>query len=152
MPNTSGADYDRNPLVAGGQVEVQTVADPAAGADFSFTLPAGFSYEIRSIAFRLVTGVTVANRTPMHQFTDDQDRVLCMVMPGNTVPASQTVQCNSESGFVSGAQIANTCLTWAIGLRRTRLQPGWKVKSSVAFLQATDQISNVRITLIRRPV
>lgn len=47
-----------------------TVAQPAAGADWSFTVPTGLCYKFETLFFTLTTSAVVANRVLRLQITD----------------------------------------------------------------------------------
>jgi hypothetical protein len=153
----SGADYDLNPRVSGGQVEIITVANPAAGADFSHTIPDGYTYDVREIAFQLVCSGTVINRNPGHAITNASDQVLFYCFTTGSSTAGVTSQCCTAESFVGGGNSMTTvCHIWSLltgsaEAGNTRLLPGWKIKSLINNLQAGDQISNIRLTVIRRP-
>lgn len=150
MPDGSG--YQLNPRVEGGQVEEISVSDPAAGADFSYTLPDGYTYDLRGIAFQLVTSATVASRQPQVVITNASNAELARSGTTGATTASKTSQQNANPGFVgAGNSLTDVEHIFSMPMRGTRLLAGWKVKSAINALQATDQISNVRILAIRRP-
>lgn len=148
----SGAEYDINPRVEGGQAEVVTVADPSAGADFSYTLPDGYNYEVRSIAYQLVTSAAAANRNPGVKVTDGSDVELGRSFTTGATTATKTSQQNADIGFVGGGNsITDVAHIYSVPFGASRLPAGWKIKSVVNNIQAADQISNVRLTLVKRP-
>lgn len=152
----SGADYQNNPRVEGGQVEVFTVANPAAAAGWTFTIPAteGYSYEIKGIAYRLVTDANVAARTNFQLTVDDGTTELGRSFSSVTCSASKTFQFSANVGFQGGsAGINDVMAQHSLPLGEgTRLLPGWRITMpALSLMQAGDQISNIRIVAIRRP-
>lgn len=53
-----------------------TVAQPAAGAEWTFTVPTALNYRLEVIFFTLTTSATVANRGPRVQFKDGSGNVI----------------------------------------------------------------------------
>lgn len=148
----SGADYQSNPRVEGGQVEIITVTTPSAGADFSHTIPDGYTYEVRAMSFQLVASATVANRQTGTIITDSADVELCRMNTTGATTANQTVQNSVNPGYTgTGNSLGGVGHVWGMPLRDVRLLPGWKIKSAVTNLQAGDQISVIRLVVIRRP-
>jgi hypothetical protein len=156
MPGTGGAGehYNDNPRVEGGQIEIITVANPAAGVDFSYTIPAGYTFELLGVAFQLVTSATVANRACHLIVTDSGDVEVASSTQQTAVTASLTYQSSFHRGQCSGNTLLAGALsrgTINLALAEVRLLPGMKVKSKIGLIDGTDQISNIRIVGISRP-
>ncbi len=125
-------------------------ANPSAGADFSTTLTSGFFYEVTGINMKLVADATVINRRFLIKFLNSSDKILNNIeVGGNPVTASSTrflslgLHYNAESILegivtVSNDGVGNPCLTGTD-----------KIISDVDSLQGGDQLSDIKISVIR---
>jgi hypothetical protein len=133
---------------SGGAVEGSTVvapANPAAGADWSFTITAGGT--LQSVTARLVTSATAANRTPQLVVTDGAGHTVALSPAAPAQPASATAtyqwSATSPSQAATGATVTLPvpALTAAVG---------WTVATTTAGIQAGDQWSNIVIAFTDR--
>jgi hypothetical protein len=149
----SGADYQNNPRVEGGQVEEIVVPNPAAGAAWTTTIPAGYTWEVRGIACKLVTDANVASRTNFIITVTDGTTELGRTFAQTTCAASKTFRITSAIGYQGGGAGINdvgTVMSIPMG-DGTRMLPGWVITLSLTAEQAGDQFSDIILTVIRRP-
>lgn len=152
--DSSGAAYQENPRVEGGQVEEVVVTTPAAGVGWTYTIPAGYTMDVRSIAMQLVTDGNVASRTNFQIVVDDGTTELGRTFAATTCAASKTFQMCAHVGFEGGGGgINDVCTTMALPVGAgTRLLPGWRIKALAPLnVQAGDQFSNIVISAVLRP-
>lgn len=122
---------------------IYTMPAPAAGADFTITVPAGKLWDVVVIYATLTTAVAVASREADITFGD-----------GNALFASV------GPAAVQAASLADRYL-WAVGLTNEvagssqsqaipslRLLPGWTIASVTANIQAADQWSAQKLYVV----
>lgn len=125
---------------------VQTVANPAAGADWIFTVPVGQRIRIISLQAQLVTSATVANRnTQIGLFSSGGINVMFAGAANASIPASTTAQ-------VVGANMGSpsTVITTTVYCQlpaSVTLGGGFRIQTSTVGLQAGDQWSNIALLL-----
>ena len=118
-------------------------SQPAAGADWSLTVPGGRIWRVRSLVATLATAVAVANRVV--QFTlSDQTDVYLSVQTLPPVVASTTVRYSLWEGQ---ADLATLTAGLDIGapLWCFWMPAGTVIASSTTALQAADQWSLVKL-------
>lgn len=149
-PNTNTAlswpvqqNYHRLQL-EGDRTQV-TGVDPSAGANLSFSVPAGAFYEIVGVKFLFTAAVAVANRRPSVRATFGGNVLFDSAAPAD-ITASQAVTCS----FFQGASVQND----ATGLRMNAplpntllLEPGTVISTNVANIQGADTITAVVVDL-----
>ena len=115
---------------------------PAAGTGFTYTC--SYYWEVSdSLAFRLVTDSNAANRQVTVNILDGGG-ILLASFSANAV---QTASLTRDYVFLpnlnapSGPTNAIYYNPWYMGL----LQPGFQIVLSIASVQATDQVSNIRL-------
>ena len=120
---------------------VAVPAAPAAGADWSLTVPGGFRWRLVSLVGRLVTSATVANRYPTLTLSD-----------GTTVfarvPAITAAVASGTSFYwwaIGGGSYVPSTLTTpqSLWLPDMWLESGYVVNANTSALDATDQWSQV---------
>lgn len=119
-----------------GAIRSITGSTPAAGAEFSVTVPTGAQWRLQSLIASLTTSAAVANRAPTLVIDDGVNVVM--------------------QSTVSAVQVASTtgALTWAEGFFRANflgttqgaslpfdmiLLAGFRIRSVTGLLQAADQ-------------
>lgn len=137
MRGVSGeSSWRRSRIVSG-------VATPAAGADWSTSVPAGHLWQLLGVTATLVTSAAVANRAVALVLGDGSNPFL-------TIPAP-AVQAASLTGVYSWAGEGGG---YALGVRQLGplpplvLPPSWTVAVSTLLVDATDQWSAVRLLLL----
>lgn len=123
---------------------VVQVPTPAAGANFSWTAPAGAPIELQSINCKLVTSATAANRTPYFTVTGPTGRLLVVATTSGFQVATRT--------FIVQAAVGATQQTlgthvFAMPLPKVVLPGGCTVASAVLNLQAGDQLSTISLVV-----
>lgn len=116
----------------------RTVAgtQPAAGTDWSLTVPAGSLYALVSVYAELVTSATVADRAPRLQLSTG-DQVYLDIVPQAAQAASLTYR------YQWGRHIGTYALGagQVIGIPEIVLEPGSTVAVVTDNLDGTDQWS-----------
>lgn len=110
-------------------------ADPAAGAEWTITIPTGTRYRLRSVSAVLVTDATAANREVSIVVTAGAV-VVASVASGVNHVASQTRRYNAFPAAVRGA--AAQVLDLLVPLPYVELRGGDTITSVTTNLQAGD--------------
>lgn len=121
-----------------GTVRLITGTDPAAGVDFSETVPTGARWRLLALRVLNVTDATVLNRSVAITYSDGTI-IFGATQSPNSQPASVTYNYNY---MLSGADRALvTTATIPIRLPMIYLLAGYKVASVVSGIQAGDNLS-----------
>ena len=148
----SGAIADLLDDGADGNYEVITFADPAAGAEFSYTVPAGERFEIIALRIRLTTAVAVANRAVHLRFRDASANVIY----GSVSNVNQTASFIGEYNFGSGLGTVGELSTQEFEAygpmpKGFIMLPGWTIVTVTSNIQAADQWNGTTsFALVRR--
>ena len=128
--------------IAGSLLSVQ-IANPAAGAEWTFTVPAGFVYELISVHWVLATSAVVLNRVSGVVVKDTGANVLGVWRGGVTQPASQTQ--NYSLGPFDGQSDPNGNFGAIVvpAPRNIRLPAGFQMISNSHGLDVGDQYSAI---------
>lgn len=123
-----------------GWVHGVVLAQPAAGLDFTVTVPAGVRWKIKSVANNLVTSAAAANRLVQAEISDSSFLALGFVPPFAIVPAS------SNGNFVWGEGLAyggsGTGFQGVPIFTDLVLGPGWHFSTFTQNIQAADRWQN----------
>jgi hypothetical protein len=122
-----------------------TVANPAAGADWSVTVPAGASFAVNSVSATLVTSAGGSARVATLVITDAGGNVVFNGPATASQNASSTENytwSNAPSTPPAGA--TSTVGPLPAGLR---LGPGWTLKTVTSGIQAGDQWSAIVLSV-----
>jgi hypothetical protein len=121
--------------------------DPAAGAQWSFTVPAGKVWRVVSLRAQLVTDATVANREVTLLVRDVAANVRGS-FPATTVwPASQNATITWGAGLAAYAAPA-TSNTRVVGIPTPFWAlSGWTLESFVTAMQAADNWTAAFLTV-----
>ena len=122
---------------------------PAAGGGFTYQQPGSERQLIALVAFRLVTSAAVANRLVTVAFKGGDGVVIGTFGAGFTQAASLTTDYTFGVGL--NAYGANGAAAIGAPLPLLWFQDPISVVASVAAVDAGDQISNVRVTVIQVP-
>jgi len=134
----------QDPLSGRGRIRVVTVANPAAGADWSETVPAGVTWQLLAVNATLTTSSAVANRDVTLVATDASSDVLWQSSPGLNQGASTAL----GYAFFQGNSIAASLVAYLATLPiAMRLLAGFIIKTSTANIQAADQWSAIVLTV-----
>ena len=130
-------------------VRAFAVTQPAAGADFSQTVPAGLQWRIRAVFVKIVTSATVASRQLTLQFKDDQGNLLFQC-PASTTQAASLTGLYSFFPTAPWNVVGTTNFVAPIPPDLT-LADSFVIASSTASIQTGDQLQNIVILLEEAP-
>jgi hypothetical protein len=114
---------------------------PAAGSDFTITVPAGQTWQLQTLDFSFTTSAAVANRTTQI-FIDDGVNVLWKWVSPTVQAAASTVEYNGGVGAVEYAALRNGVQSFELPV--ITLGPGYRIRSSTLNIQAGDQYTAQR--------
>lgn len=129
---------------------VLAAPQPAAGAGVTVSVPESEYQTLVAVNFRLVTSATVATRTPVVSITDGSGVAIMGVAAGYGATANTTADYSFAVGLGEWDQSNNANASG--GLTPLPLAAGDSIVISVGAIDATDQISRVRVTLLQRAV
>ena len=124
-----------------------SVPSPAAGAEWSFTLPSGYDYLVALGRATFVASAAAATRTPGFQISNGDGLQFYASQPGTSVAATltQTVSYSTDGAQgPSGASAVNT-----IDVPEVILPGGWRIGSLTGLIDAADQYSAIRLYLLQ---
>lgn len=130
-----------------GELELVDIADPAVAIDWTYTPQGGSWEELVYLHARLVTDANAANRTPTLTVADQRTRAVYEAPVIAAQAASLTIDYSWARDLgttypVIGGKVA-------LALPRIILRPGWTVSVVTGAVQAGDQWSAVRATVLR---
>lgn len=126
------------PTEGPGAIRSITGADPAAGAEFSETVPTAARWRLMGVAFTLVTDATVANRIP-NLIVDDGAAEILRVSAAAAQTASTTIEYSAIAGGYSGGSGA-TRINLPLPADLI-LSAGYRVRSETNAIVAGDNYS-----------
>lgn len=119
------------------------VANPAAGADWSITVPAGSIWRVLVIRAVLTASATVATRVPILQVKDAAGNTIFDVPPAATLAAGGGANMNWSAGANS---IVSNNSRFMQGLPMGMILPeGAVISSSTVAIQTGDQWSAINL-------
>lgn len=121
------------------------VPAPLVGADFTFTLPAGGTYELLAVYWTFVTSAVVANRGPTVSLQDADSNFLARFGNGAAIVASSTARVSFTAGL--GAPIGGGSYAAGLPVPPYVLQAGDKIASQTSSIDVGDQISAIIVTV-----
>lgn len=144
----SGIAYPRvqsdSEIGQAGKLELITVADPAAGANFSQAVPTGERWKLIYCRFKLVTSATVATRQVRLQVAPDAGSFPIAFLNEETQTASVTNTYNF-SNFGSRISGPNASMTYPLIPANIEIPAAGTIATSINNIQAGDQLSEIRI-------
>lgn len=120
------------------------LADPAAGALATYTVPGDYAVRLVAAHSELTTDANVANRVPTIDYLDAKGAVYLRNGAGLVVTASTTAQAFEWSSTRTVAEWAANTPVFA-PIQPVILYPGWQIRFQVTNIQATDQLAAVRL-------
>lgn len=124
----------------------QTQLQPAAGTDFTFTIPdAGAVYEIVSIRARFVTSAAVANRAVAVLVKDAAGTEVYREGFDTAITASLTTIVSFTSGAVSGLGGISQVKAVTLPLPEGPYLPRFTISSVTTLIDAADQWSQIAV-------
>jgi len=130
-----------SPLDGPGAPFSTTVADPGAGSQFTYTVPAGLTVNISMVSFWFQASSTVANRQPriaLKRGAVELARTMFFYLVGAT--SSNRYYCHPSSE-VDSSGVGNVILEMPV----TRLIPGDTIVSDFYNMQAGDNLREIEI-------
>lgn len=115
-------------------------ANPAAGADWTYTVPVSRRQRIQSLSSTLVTSAAAANRDVQLIVDDGVNVVWQMSAPAAVVAATTQVFSATGTNLPTGIITTTTTLVLPPGLV---LQNGHRIRTATTGIQAGDQWSNI---------
>lgn len=129
------------PTEGPGNMQQLQVANPGAGVDWSFTVPAGVRMRVQSFNAQFVTSAAVFTRIARVQVLGNLGNMVWQAAPSATQGASLTTQMSASSQSVYGATDPNSInLSLPAPLI---LMPLGTVRVNTTALQAGDVWSNI---------
>jgi hypothetical protein len=124
--------------------KIYTVANPAAGANFSFTVPTDFpKYQLIGLYYKFVADVNVANRVPLLLITDGTIALYKLTTSG-TWTANSTSEFSMGIGFSqTGSGLVQNYIP-----NNNILLPNFAINSAISGIQIGDQISLLHISFL----
>lgn len=123
--------------------------DPAAGAEFTFTVPAGETWDLATFIITLVTDATVANRTVHVQIVDNNNVNIWEGVATVAQTASQTVKYSAGVGTQDYAAVRDGVL--GLTLPDMTLLSGWKIRTVTTGIVAGDNYGLGVVTYLVSP-
>jgi hypothetical protein len=134
----------------GWEPETPTAAQPAAGASVTVAMPGAVRWYLQAVCFRLVADANVAARTPIVTVLDGTGVARARVAAGFSTSAGTTVDYTFAHGL---AEWDSGGTTIASGPGPVLfMQDGDSIVISVDGVQAGDQLSRVRVTVLQKAV
>jgi len=133
-----------NPREGNGTPLTFSLGNPAAGADFTFTVANAERNQIMSVHAVLTTAVAAANRQ-VQFIVDDGATTLYATTPG-PVQAASLAWDYTGAGFGYAPTQALTSVSVHVDPNLV-LQQGWRIRSATTAIQAADQWSAIRVTV-----
>jgi len=123
-----------------GTIISQAIASPAAGANFSMTVPTNTMWHLMALQFTLTASAAVANRFFEVTFDNGVSTFLTVANSGALTASQVGVGVVSDGAALAGAG----ALVFQLNVSPTmRLMAGYRIQSAIQNLQAADQISAV---------
>lgn len=136
----------------GGEINPVSVGNPAAGANWAYTLPAFYEQELRTLECKLTAAAVAGNRYPVFEILEPAGAVIVRIYFS---VATTTGQISVLSLFVGCSRSdASTIVVggnheYSDALPMMRLLPGCVIQSNVGALNAADQFSEIRLLFHR---
>lgn len=137
--------YGLTRLVGHGRAfsEVLTVANPVAGAGFTYTVPSPYWILLDSLSFQLVSDANAANRQVTLTVRDGSGVALVTLPSASVQAASLTYQYSFSPSFTGFNTVVGLAVTAPLPM--LFLQPGFALTLAIGAVQVTDQVSNIRL-------
>ena len=117
-----------------------TLAQPAAGADWSASVPATARWRVNAVQAQFATSAAVANRVPHIVITDGQGHTVYNVPSLTNQVAATTFQYSAGATVVTA--FFDSAVVMALPYPLKMLQT-WTISSLTTAIQAADQWSNI---------
>jgi len=117
------------------------IAQPAAGAEWTITVPGYAYWRVLSIAAQLTASAVAASRSPRINVASSEGIFLTCSSPSNQTANQIVTYCVANFGL--NAILNNNRVVLGMPLDRLWLQPGWTIKSQTTQIDAGDQWANI---------
>jgi len=134
----------QSPTDGRGAMRAFAVGNPAAGADWTTTVPANTQWILRSVYALLATDAVAPVREAALQIKDGGGVRLMLSNSIDTVAASTN---SNISWFPASGAVTDARFNLGVIPPEYRLLPGWTISTSTLNLDAGDQWSNIRLTV-----
>jgi hypothetical protein len=132
-----------------GWLELIPTRNPAAGTAFSYRFPGETYTAIEVVSFTLTTSATVANRYPELAILDG-DGIVVFKASSPTALAASLVR-RTYFAPEAGGVLTSPSGDEALPFISTLFPPGFSVRATAGGIDATDQISSVKLYVRREP-
>jgi hypothetical protein len=129
---------------------IASVANPAAGAGFTYKMNGSVVTRVRSLALTLVTSATVAARVVTLAYVGPDAVPFATFASPFTIAASLTSLVTFAVGIQQ--QGANNGASIGIPIPDYRLEVGTSLVVTVGAVDTTDQVGTIRLALEQWPV
>lgn len=131
------------PAAGAGQAATSTVSNPAAGADWTYTVPAGVQQTLISVRAVLTTGGAALTAPVILRITSPTGQIIADVAAISAQGAGATV----TYSWVAGAQSTSSANFQQMSLPTgLRLLPGSTIQTITAGIAAPDQWSAITVS------
>lgn len=120
---------------------IQVIANPAAGADFTFTLT--YARRLVAVFANYLPSAVVANRFPHLEFLAPSGAVLFYAMPPPAIVASANLNISWYPASGVNTAIADAAIN--IPMADIQLPAQSKIQSVTTGIQVADQWANVKL-------
>lgn len=135
-PTSGEASWRRSRIVIPG-------VSPAAGADWTVTVPAGHIYQLLAVFATLVTSAAAATRIARLLFTDGDSTFL--ELPPFT---SQIASLTRRYAWIPAGQAYSTGLGILSPLPELTLMAGWTIGTATDVVDVGDQWGTIKVAVI----
>lgn len=122
-----------------------TPANPAAGANFTWTNTTGIPITLQSFSFLFTASSTAGNRNVIATLSDAQGNLIAVIRNGTAVVASTALTFSAALGSANESDASGFC---PLTLWSLPMQPGWVLATQINGILAGDQISNITLTYL----
>lgn len=142
MHSLAAPALDSPPLWRYGLPELKAHASPAAGADFSYSLPGDYFVRLIAVYCKFVADANAASREVVLSFEDAGGNRYALAGINTTVTASNTAY--YAFGAFQPEAVATVDSTALVPLPAIILAPTQVFKLHVVNIQATDALTQIR--------
>lgn len=132
-----------NDLLRSRLIRPVAVLPPAAGAEWSITVPPSLTWELLAVHYQLATSAVVANRVSTLQARDSAGVLVWKAYSGQSQPASQQVPYDYSQGL--GITVVTQDLQSSLPNTPLPLASGFSLATSTGNIDAGDQYSQITV-------
>lgn len=123
--------------------------NPAAGAEWSYTVDGRYYERLISARWRLTTSAAAGDRAPVFRLADADGNVVTSVAAAGLVAPSTVIDINLFPGL-SALSTFTATTTWGF-MPDMMIPPGWSWSVVTGSLDAADQESGIVLVVQRYP-